>query len=139
MYAKTFISKAKTSKLMTIFAGVAVAIAALGLYGLILHMVNQRMKEIGIRKTLGAGSLSIIKLLSGKFGLLILSGYVIASAVGYYGIQKWLEGFAYKISPAVADFVITLLAIILIAGLAVSSRIAVALRINPASVLKQES
>ncbi len=63
---------------------------------------------------------------------------MIACAVGYYGTQKWLEGFAYRISPAVPDFVITLLAIILIAGLAVSSRIAVALRINPASVLKQE-
>jgi putative ABC transport system permease protein len=138
VYAKTFISEAKTSKLMTIFAGVAIAIAALGLYGLILHMVNQRMKEIGIRKTLGAGSLSIIKLLSGKFGLLILSGYIIACVVGYYGIQRWLEGFAYKISPAVVDFAITLLAIVLIAGLAVSSRIAIALRVNPASVLKQE-
>jgi putative ABC transport system permease protein len=138
VYAKTFISEAKTSRLMTIFAGVAIAIAALGLYGLILHMVNQRMKEIGIRKTLGAGSLSIIKLLSGKFGSLILTGYVIACGVGYYGIQRWLEGFAYKISPAVVDFAITLLAIVLIAGLAVSSRIAIALRVNPASVLKQE-
>jgi putative ABC transport system permease protein len=139
VYSKTFISEAKTSKLMTVFAGVAIAIAALGLYGLILHMVNQRMKEIGIRKTLGAGSLSIVQLLSGKFGMLILTGYMIACAVGYYGMQRWLEGFAYRISPAVVDFMITLVAIILIAGLAVSSRIAVALRINPASVLKQES
>jgi putative ABC transport system permease protein len=136
-YGKTFVAEQKTSKLMTAFASVAIIIAALGLYGLILHMVNQRMKEIGIRKTLGAGSMSIIKLLSGKFGVLILIGYVIACGIGYYGVTTWLDAFAYKISPGVSDFVITLLAIMIIAGVAVYSRIAVALGINPASVLKE--
>ncbi len=62
------------------------------------------MKEIGIRKTLGAGSLSIIRLLSGKFGVLILIGYVIACGVGYYGFKQWLQGFAYRVSPAMTDF-----------------------------------
>jgi len=137
-YGRTFITEAKTSKLMSVFTTVAIMIAALGLYGLILHMVNQRLKEIGIRKTLGAGSLSIVRLLSGKFGILILVGYAISCVVGYYGVVRWLDGFAYKISPTMSDFVITLVAIGLIAGLAVYSRIAVALRINPAAVLKQE-
>ncbi len=138
VYSKTFISEAKTSKLMTVFASVAITIAVLGLYGLILHMVNQRMKEIGIRKTLGAGSWSIVRLLSGKFGLLIVAGYAIACVIGNYGIQKWLDAFAYKIAPTPIDFVITLLTIVLIAGVAVSSRIMVALKINPAAVLKQD-
>ncbi|MEI9918314.1 MAG: ABC transporter permease [Bacteroidota bacterium] len=138
LYAKTFISEAKTSRLMTAFSSVAIIIAALGLYGLILHMVNQRMKEIGIRKTLGAGSLSIIRLLSGKFGVLILIGYMIASVVGYYGVQQWLSSFAYRVSPTVLDFAITLFAIGMIAAIAVYSRIATALRINPATVLKQD-
>lgn len=138
VYNKTFLAEAKTSKLMTVFSVVAIAIAALGLYGLILHMVNQRMKEIGIRKTLGAGRMSIIRLLSGKFGALILIGYAIACGIGYYGIEKWLEGFAYRVSPTAVDFIVTLVAIALIAGLAVSSRVATALRINPATVLKQE-
>jgi putative ABC transport system permease protein len=137
-YGKTFAAEAKTSRLMTVFSTVAIIIAALGLYGLILHMVNQRMKEIGIRETLGAGSLSIVRLLSGKFGMLILIGYVIACGIGYYGVTMWLDAFAYKISPGVNDFAITLLAIVSIAALAVYSRIAVALRINPASVLKQD-
>ncbi|MEJ0030303.1 MAG: FtsX-like permease family protein [Bacteroidota bacterium] len=103
-YGKTFMSEAKISKLMTVFASVAIIIAALGLYGLILHMVNQRMKEIGIRKTLGAGSMSIIRLLSGRFGVLILIGYAIASVLGYYGVQQWLDGFAYKVSPHCPGF-----------------------------------
>jgi len=138
VYSKTFMSEAKTSKLMTVFSIVAIVIAALGLYGLILHMVNQRMKEIGIRKTLGAGSWSIVKLLSGKFGILILTGYAIACCIGYYGIEKWLEGFAYRISPGVGEFVATLFAIVLIATIAVFSRVAIALRINPAMVLRQD-
>lgn len=139
LYGKTFAAEAKTSKLMMVFSTVAIIIAALGLYGLILHMVNRRMKEIGVRKTLGAGSLSIVRLLSGRFGLLIVIGYVIACAIGYYGINQWLEGFAYKITPTVTDFLITLSAIAMITGLAVYSRIAVALRVNPAIVLKQDS
>jgi putative ABC transport system permease protein len=138
VYSKTFMAEAKTSKLMTVFSIVAIVIAALGLYGLILHMVNQRMKEIGIRKTLGAGSWSIVKLLSGRFGLLILVGYAISCGVGYYGIEKWLQGFAYRVSPGTTDFVMTLGAIFLIAAVAVLSRIMMALRINPARVLKQE-
>lgn len=138
IYSKTFVAEAKVSELMSVFSVIAILIAALGLYGLILHMVNQRMKEIGIRKTLGAGSLSIVRLLSGKFGLLIMIGYTISCVIGYYGIQKWLDGFAYKVSPAVSDFTITLIAIAVIAGVAVTSRIAVALRINPAAVLKQD-
>lgn len=137
-YGKTFISEAKTSKLMTLFSTVAIVIAALGLYGLILHMVNQRMKEIGIRKTLGAGSFSIIRLLSQRFGVLILTGYVVSCVIGYYGVTQWLTGFAYKISPTLLDFVITLAAIVAIAALAVYSRILVALRLNPATVLKQD-
>lgn len=137
-YGKTFITEEKTSKLMTVFSAVAIIVAALGLYGLILHMVNQRMKEIGIRKVLGAGAASIVRLLSGKFGVLILVGYTASCIVGYYGMQKWLEGFAYRVSPGVIDFVITLVTIVIVTGLAVSSRMITALRINPAAVLKQE-
>jgi ABC-type antimicrobial peptide transport system permease subunit len=73
-------------------------ICALGLYGLSSYMAERKFKEIGIRKVLGASVLQIVVMMSAEFVRLVLIAFVIAVPVAYYGMSKWLEGFAYKVS-----------------------------------------
>ena len=90
-------------KLTGIFAGVCIFIACLGLFGLAAFTTEQRTKEIGIRKVLGASASQIIMLLSRNILLLVLLGAVIASVLAWLTIEKWLAGFAYHtaINPLV--------------------------------------
>jgi putative ABC transport system permease protein len=137
-YYNTFKAEAKTSRLMTVFAVVSIFIASLGLYGLILYTVDQRVKEISIRKVLGAGGASIVRLLTGRFAFLILAGYIVSCALGFYATERWLEVFAYKVSPGMMELTVTLVTMLMITCIAIYSRIRIALRVNPAVVLKGE-
>jgi putative ABC transport system permease protein len=84
-------------KVFALFAGFAIFIACLGLLGLSLFTTAQRMKEIGVRKVLGASASSIVFLLSKDFVRLIIVGFLIASPIAWYVMHNWLEGFAYRI------------------------------------------
>src|SRR5690606_10132849 len=83
-------------KLFTTFACLAIFIACLGLLGLATYTAEQRTKEIGIRKVLGADVRSIVTLLSKDFVLLVLISMVIATPLSWYAMNEWLEGFAYR-------------------------------------------
>ncbi len=83
-----------------LFAGFAVFIACLGLLGLAVFAAEQRTKEIGIRKALGATAGSIVRLLSTDFAKLMLTGAVMAAPVAWWAATRWLEGFAYRIEPS---------------------------------------
>lgn len=87
----------KTAGLMNIFAGVAIFIGCLGLFGLVSYMVAQRTKEIGIRKVLGADLASILVMFLKDFAYLILIAFMVAAPVAYYFMQAWLADFAYRI------------------------------------------
>lgn len=84
------------SKLYKIFSGISILISCLGLYGLVSFMAVQRVKEVGIRKVLGATARSIIYLFSKEFILLIGIAFVLAAPLAYYIMHKWLEDFEYK-------------------------------------------
>ena len=90
-------------QLIGTFATICIFIACLGLFGLAAYTTEQRTKEIGIRKVLGATTAQIILMLSRGVMFLVLSGAVIASLVAYYIMDEWLTGFAYRteISPLV--------------------------------------
>src|SRR5579871_184451 len=128
----------RVSKIISGFGIVAMIICVLGLYGLSSYMAERRFKEIGIRKVMGASVLQIVVMMSAEFVRLILIAFVIAVPVAYYGMSKWLEGFAYKISPgwfvfAMAGLVALAIALVTISFESVKSAIA-----NPIDSLRSE-
>jgi putative ABC transport system permease protein len=87
----------RTSKIITTFALIAMIICSLGLYGLSSYMAERRFKEIGIRKVMGASVRQIVAMMSAEFVKLVLIAFVFAVPIAWYGMGKWLQGFAYRI------------------------------------------
>ena len=126
------------SVLYTIFAGIAILISCLGLYGLISFMTIQRTKEVGIRKVLGASAGNIIYLFSKEFTFLIIVAFVLASPIAYYLMQNWLDKFAYRINLSSGIFLITITTSLLVAWFAVGYRAIRAANANPVKSLRYE-
>lgn len=95
-FDKMYAAEQRLGKIFFIFAGLAMIIACLGLFGLTAFTAEQRTKEIGIRKVLGASVNSIVILLSKEFGKLIMIAFVIAAPLAWYGVDWWLKGYTYK-------------------------------------------
>ncbi|RYU97592.1 ABC transporter permease [Emticicia agri] len=126
------------SILYEIFAGIAIFISCLGLYGLVSFMAVQRTKEVGIRKTLGASVGHIVYLFSKEFTLLIGIAFLIAAPVGYYFMNNWLKQFEYKIDLGVGIFLLAIFGSIIIAWLTVSYQAIKAALVNPIKSLRSE-
>jgi len=126
------------STLFRLFAGLAILIACLGLFGLATHTVQRRRKEIGIRKALGATVSQIVGLLSQQFLLLVGVGAVIALPAAYWAMGQWLSGFAYQtgIGVGVLGGAVLLAAVVALA--AISTQALQAARLDPATTLKDE-
>jgi putative ABC transport system permease protein len=110
----------RTSTMLTISTSIALLISCLGLYGLSVYVAERKTKEIGIRKVVGASVESIVGMLSKEYIKLIIISFVISVPLGYYFMDKWLEGFAYKISPGILVFVISGAVSFMIAWLTIS-------------------
>lgn len=126
-----------TSKLFKLFAGIAVFISCLGLYGLISFMISSRIREVGIRKVLGASANSIVYLFSREFIVLIMVAFIIAAPLGYYFMQSWLEGFYYHTGIDIGTFIIAIFLSILIAWITVGYKTMKAALANPVKHLKE--
>ncbi|MDP4284458.1 MAG: ABC transporter permease [Bacteroidota bacterium] len=124
--------------IFNLFAILAIFISCLGLYGLSAFMAEQRTKEIGIRKVLGASVFSIVYLLSGKFTRLIAIAMIIAVPVSWWAIDNWLKGFAYRIQIGWLVFLLGCSIALLIALLTVSYESIKAAVANPAKSLRTE-
>jgi len=111
-------------------------IAVLGLFGLSTFAIEQRTKEIGIRKVLGASTLSIVNLLTREFLLLVAIAFVIAAPVAWWAMSRWLENFAYRIDITVWMFVAGAVIMIFIALVAVGIQSVRAATENPVKALK---
>ncbi|MES2730758.1 MAG: ABC transporter permease [Bacteroidota bacterium] len=120
------------------FAGLAIFIACLGLYGLATFTAKQRTKEIGIRKVLGASVSSIVALLSQDFLKLVLVAILLATPLSYYAMIRWLEGFAYQVPIRASIFVWAGFSALLIALLTVSYQAIKAALANPVKSLRTE-
>jgi putative ABC transport system permease protein len=136
--AKLYERDARTFTLFKVFAGISIFIGCLGLYGLISFMASQKLKEVGIRKVMGASVASIMILFSKEFVKLILISFCIATPLAYYFMNQWLEGFAYHISIPWTVYVVGVVSTLFIALLTVSYRSAEAARSNPADTLRTE-
>jgi putative ABC transport system permease protein len=128
----------KRGLIFTIFTILAILIACLGLFGLASYMVEQRTKEIGIRKVFGADEKTILGLISKDFLLLVSVGILIAVPVSYYFMNNWLKDYVYKTNIGVLLFVISAILTILITFITISFKAYQAAIMNPAQALKTE-
>jgi putative ABC transport system permease protein len=124
--------------LIYIFSVVAVIIACLGLYGLTMHTVNLRLKEIGIRKIMGAENSQLITILSRKFLVLILIAFMIASPIAYYFMNEWLQKFAYHTDINFVSFGVAIVTMIAISFATVGWQVWKAVLTRPTEVLRSE-
>lgn len=124
--------------LFTIFTGLAIFIACLGLFGLAAFTAEQRTKEIGIRKAMGASSFTIVRLLSSEFVKFILIAFVISIYPAYYFISGWLENFVYRIGIDWWVFLLSGIIAFVIALITVSFQSVKASRLDPATTLRYE-
>jgi putative ABC transport system permease protein len=115
-----YTAEQRTSTMLTISTLIALVISCLGLYGLSVYVAARKTKEIGIRKVVGASVESIVAMLSKEYIKLIIISFAIAVPLGYYAMDKWLEGFAYRINPGISVFLISGLVSFFIAWLTVS-------------------
>jgi putative ABC transport system permease protein len=137
-YRKLYDAEQQENQLFSIFSGLAIFIASLGLFGLATFNTLQRIKEIGIRKVLGASVPSILGLLSKEIVLLILIANIVAWPVAWIFMSEWLDSFAYHISMSVIVYVLAAVAAILVGLLTVSVQTLKAAMTNPANTLKYE-
>ncbi len=133
-----YIPEQKLAKIFSIFAVISILIACLGLFGLASYTTEQRTREIGIRKVLGASSRNIILLLSKTFTKWVLFANVIAWPVAYYAFKSWLANFAYRTQLSILTFILSGLIALIIAILTVLYQSLKASRTNPSITLKYE-
>jgi putative ABC transport system permease protein len=129
-------AEARTSTMLTIATTIALLISCTGLYGLSLYVAERKTKEIGIRKVVGASVRNIIGMLSNEYIVLVSVAFVISVPMGSYFMNKWLDGFAYKISPGVGVFIVTGVVSFFIAWLTISFECFRAARKNPVDSIR---
>lgn len=128
----------KMSVLLGAFSSIAILIGCLGLFGLATFMANQKTKEIGVRKVLGASVESIVLLFSREYVKLILVGFLLAAPLSWFVMNKFLEEFAYKITIGPGIFIMGLGATLFIAMVTVGYKSFRAAIVNPAKSLRSE-
>ena len=128
----------RLTKIIGVFTVIAIFIGCLGLYGLISFVTNQRQKEIGIRKVLGAGVFNIFFIVSKEFVLLVAIAFVVAAPLAYHYGSEWLQGFEYRVALQPVVFVYAIAVSLLIALLSVSYKALAAANINPVDTLRRE-
>ena len=128
----------RMSILLSVFTSMAIFIGCLGLFGLATFMANQKTKEIGVRKVLGASVESIIMMFSKEYLKLIVLGFVLAAPAGWFFMGKFLDEFAYKIEVGPQVFLLTLGITLLIAIVTVGYRSFRAATVNPVNSLRSE-
>ena len=137
-FSNTYRAEQKVGNILNIFAGITIFVACLGLFGLATFTAQQRTKEIGVRKVLGASVTGIVTLLSKDFIKLVLVALVFASPVAWYLATVWLEDFAYRIDVSWWMFLMAGVAAVIIALITVSFQAIRAALMNPVESLRSE-
>jgi putative ABC transport system permease protein len=135
---KQYETEITLSQIINSFTIIAILISCLGLFGLAAFSAEQRQKEIGVRKVLGASVTGIVRLLSKDFLILVIVSFVIATPIAWYGMSKWLQAFAYRIPLSWWMFALAGLIAVFIALFTVSFQAIKAALMNPVKSLKTE-
>jgi putative ABC transport system permease protein len=137
-FASLYKAEQKQGQIFMLFAGIAVFIACLGLFGLVTFVAEQRTKEIGVRKVLGASVPQLVRLLTKDFAILVGIALLMASPIAYYAMSQWLSDFAYRIELQPLIFLLAGLIALIIALLTVSIKSYQAATDNPVKSLRSE-
>jgi putative ABC transport system permease protein len=137
-FNRLYKAEQRTGRIFGIFGLLALFVACLGLFGLLSYTVERRTKEIGIRKVLGASGFQITTLITREVFILVLIASIVAAPLAYYGMQKWLQNFAYRISMSGLLFLVTALFLMTAALMSVGFRALKAAAANPSESLKYE-
>jgi len=137
-FDRLYRTEQRLGQIFVSFTLIAIIIAALGLFGLASYTVSQRVKEIGIRKILGASIPNVVLLLSKEFTKWVILANVIAWPLTYFAMNKWLQNFAYRIDLHIGIFLISGIAALLLSLLTVSSKAIKAAAANPVDSLRYE-
>ncbi|MBA4057242.1 MAG: cell division protein FtsX, partial [Marivirga sp.] len=138
LYNETYVAEAKMGNILKIFGLLTIFVACLGLFGLITFTAERRVKEIGVRKVLGASVTQIVSLLSRDLIILVLISFAIAFPIGYYLMSIWLQDFAYKVEIQLWVFALAGITTMLIAFLTISFTTVKAALVNPVESLRSE-
>jgi putative ABC transport system permease protein len=137
-YARKFSNEERVGKLASFFAGLAIFISCLGIFGLASFVAEQRTKEIGVRKVLGASVVNLWSMLSKDFLLLVFISLLLAMPAAWYLMSTWLEKYAYRSTIAWWIFVASGVGALLITLLTVSFQSIKAAMANPVNSLRSE-
>ena len=127
-----------TFNLIKAFALISLVISCLGLYALSMFVAERRFKEIGVRKALGASVNDVLVLVTKDLSLLILIAYFVSIPISIFGMSKWLETFAYRITPGVGTYIIAGIVAVAIGWITISYQSYRAAKTNPVNVLRDE-
>lgn len=137
-FGKMYAAEMRLGSIFGIFSTVAIVIACLGLFALTAFTAEQRTKEIGIRKVLGASVSSIVVMLSKDFGKLIVIAFALATPFAWWGVTKWLEDYQYKVEIGWWVYALAGVSAFLVAWLTMSYQSIKAATSNPVDSLKNE-
>jgi putative ABC transport system permease protein len=137
-FDKAYKVERKTEKMAEFFTIITIIIACLGLYGLATFTAEQRVKEVGIRKVMGAPVYQLVYMLSKDFTYPVFFSFLISVPIAYYLMNSWLNGFAYHIEIGLFHFLVTLVIMILVAWITISFRTFRVASINPVDSLRHE-
>jgi predicted permease len=138
VYQSQYENEQRVAVLSKYFAGLAILISCLGLFGLAAFTAERRLKEIGIRKVLGSSEIGIVYLLSSDFTKIVFVAIVIALPISYFAARYWLDGFAFKVELQAWYFVLAGILAMVIAWLTVGVQAIRAASVNPTQCLKTE-
>ncbi len=137
-YDALYRNEERLGSIFTVFACLAISIACMGLLGLVSFTVQQRSKEIGVRKVLGATIASLFGLISKDFTKLIVIAFLISAPLGYYLMNNWLTDFEYRTGVGYIPIIVSILLTIVVALLTISYQAIRAARMNPTDTLRSE-
>lgn len=138
VFANSFKTQERFVYVLTILSALAILIACLGLLGMIIYTLEQRTKEIGIRKVSGASAIDILVLISKGYTRLIIIAFSIGAPLAYWMMDRWLQDFAYRITPSPWIFIVAGTGTLLVAILITSFHSIKASLLNPVTILKDE-
>ncbi len=137
-FKATYQAEQKVGKILGVFSGLTILVACLGLFGLATFTAEQRTKEIGIRKVLGASVAGVVALLSKDFLKLVFVAFILASPIAWYVMNRWLQDFAYRADISIWVFVVAIVLAVIITIVTISFQAIKAALANPVNSLRTE-
>ena len=137
-FTRIYDAEQRTGKIFGVFAGLALLIACLGLFGLAAFTAENRIKEVGIRKVLGASVTQIVYMLSNEMGKLVMLAFIIAAPLAYFFMDDWLQDFQYRTNIGWWVFAVTAFGALFIAVATMSYQSLKAATRNPVKSLRSE-